>query len=358
MPPKLACFRGKRVKETRMRNPQLTRRQAVAAASAVLAIPRAWAQAGRSPLNPPQKVRVGIIAAMFDALSIIAAEKGYFREEGLDVEIKAFPGSGDAAQALAIGALEVLASGPNPMLFNAKQRGIDLTIVGTAGQHSPAHGSISFLMRRDHVESGRYKAPADLKGMKLASGLAAPSSWFVSTLAQQSGVSEKEFEIVQLGLPNVIAGLGNKSIDAACINEPHATLVLKRVNGVRVMSMDKFRPNFPNGWLVYGAGITKRNPEIGRRFMVGYLRALRDYRAAFIDRTGGNPQELVAMLKKYNMELTPDTPMLDFPASGQPSFVAVDELVQWHLKMGNIRATPDLKALVDASYLQYALGQV
>jgi hypothetical protein len=50
--------------------------------------------------------------------------------------------------------------------------------------------------------------------------------------------------------------------------------------------------------------------------------------------------------------------MLDFPASGQPSFVAVDELVQWHLKMGNIRATPDLKALVDASYLQYALGQV
>lgn len=337
----------------------LNRRRLLAASAALAALPAAWPQqARRAPLSPPQKIRVGIISAMFDALPIIGAEKGYFREEGLDVEIKPFPGSSDAAQALAIGALEVLASGPNPMIFNAKQRGIDLTIVGTAGQHSPGHGSISFLMRRDHVDSGRYKTPADLKGMKLASGLAAPSSWFVSTLAQQAGVGEKEFEIVQLGLPNVIAGLGNKSIDAACINEPHATLVLKKVQGVRIMSMDQFRPNFPNGWLLYGAGLTKRNPEAGRRFMVGYLRALRDYRQAFIDKTAaGKAGELVAILKKYNMELTPDTPMLDFPASGQPSFAAVDELVQWHLKMGNIRVAPDLKALVDDSYLKFALAQ-
>lgn len=294
---------------------------------------------------------------MFDALSIVAFEKGYFREEGLDVEIKAFPGSGEAAQALAIGALDVLASGPNPMIFNAKQRGIDLTIVATAGQHSPGHGSISFLMRRDHVDSGRYKTPADLKGMKLASGLAAPSSWFVSTLASQAGVGEKEFEIVQLGLPNVVAGLSNKSIDAACINEPHATQVLKKVNGVRVMSMDKFRPNFPNGWLLYAASLSKRNVEAGRRFMIAYLRALRDYRAAFIDGKAG-AAELTAMLKKYNMELTPDTPMLDFPASGAASFAAIDELVQWHLKMGNIRGTPDMRALVDDSFLKAALAQV
>jgi len=333
----------------------MTRRR-VLAAGAAAAAGVAWAQPRRTPLNPPVKIRVGIIAAMFDSLSLIAMEQGYFREEGLDVEIKAFPGSGDAAQALAIGALEVLASGPNPMLFNAKQRGIDLTIVATAGQHSPGHGSISFLMRRDHVESGRYKTPADLNGMKLASGLAAPSSWFVSTLAQQAGITEKDFDIVQLGLPNVIAGLGNKSIDAACINEPHATLVLKRVNGVRIMSMDKFRPNFPNGWLLYGQGITKRNPEAGRRFMVAYMRALRDYRKAFIDAKVRAP-ELTAMLRKYNMELTPDTPMLDFPASGEPSFVAVDELVQWHLRMGNIRAVPDLKSMVDDSYLKYALAQ-
>jgi NitT/TauT family transport system substrate-binding protein len=314
-------------------------------------------RAARKPLAPPVKVSVGIIAAMFDAVSLIAAEKGYFREEGLDVEVKAFPGSGEAAQALAIGAIDALASGPNPMIFNSRQRNIDLTIVASAGQHSPGHGSISLVMRRDLVESGRYKSPADLKGMKIASGLAAPSSWFVSELARRGGVSEKEFEIVQLGLPNVVAGLGNKSIDAGCINEPHATQVLNRVNGVRIMSMDQFKPNFPNGYLLFAATLTRKNPEAGRRYMVAYMRALRDYREAFIlkQRDGA---ELAAMLKKYNMALLPETPMVDLPADGQPSFVGVDELVEWHLKMGNMRSRPDLGALNNDSFRRYALQEL
>lgn len=325
------------------------RRALLASAAAGLAL----------PARPqPQKIRVGIIAAMFDAISLIATEKGYFREQGLDVEIKAFPGSGDAAQALAIGALEVLASGPNPMIFNSRQRNIDLTIVASAGQHSPGHGSISFVLRRDLVESGRYKTPADLRGMKIASGLAAPSSWFVSELARQHGVAEKEFEIVQLGLPNVVAGMGNRSIDGGCINEPHATQVLKRINGVRVISMDQFRPGFPNGYLLYGAQLAKRNPDAGRRYMVAYLRALRDYREAFLLPVGRGAAEIVALLRKHNMELSPETPMLDFPADGAPSFVAVDELIAWHLKMGNIRQKPDLAGLSDDSFRQYALAQL
>ena len=327
------------------------RRALLASAAAGLALPVL------PTLAQPQKIRVGIIAAMFDAISLIAAEKGYFREQGLDVEIKAFPGSGDAAQALAIGALEVLASGPNPMIFNSRQRQIDLTIVASAGQHSPGHGSISFVLRRDLVESGRYKTPADLRGMKIASGLAAPSSWFISELARQHGVAEKDFEIVQLGLPNVVAGMGNRSIDGGCINEPHATQVLKRINGVRVMSMDQFRPNFPNGYLLYGAQLAKKNPDAGRRYMVAYLRALRDYREAFLGGGKGAP-EIAALLKKHNMELTPETPMLDFPTDGAPSFIAVDELVAWHLRMGNIRQKPDLASLTDDSFRQHALAQL
>ena len=328
------------------------RRSVLAATAAVALVPRgahALEALPRPPLAPPVKVRVGVISAMFDAISIVAAEKGYFRDEGLDVEIKPFPGSADAAQALAIGALDVLASGPNPMIFNSRQRNIELTIVASAGQHSPGHGSISFVLRRDLVESGRYKTPADIKGMKIASGLATPSSWFVSELARQHGVSEKDFEIIQLGLANVVAGLGNKSIDGGCINEPHATQVLKRINGVRVMSMDQFKPNFPNGYLLYGAQLVKKNPEAGRRYMLAYIRALRDYRAAFIEGNKGAPG-IRAMLKKYGMELTPDTPILDFPADAAPSFVGVDEFVAWQMKLGNIRAKPDLAALADDSF--------
>jgi NitT/TauT family transport system substrate-binding protein len=346
-----------------MTQPFSPHRRLLLGSAAALALAPALAHAqsparmARAPLAPPVKVSVGIISAMFDAISLIAVEQGYFREEGLDVEIKAFPGSGEAAQALVIGAIDALASGPNPMIFNSRQRNIDLAIVASAGQHSPGHGSISLVLRRDLVESGRYQSPADLKGMKIASGLAAPSSWFVSELARASGVNPKDIELVQLGLPNVVAGMGNKSIDGGCINEPHATQVLKRVNGVRIMSMDQFRPNFPNGYLVFASMLTKKNPEAGRRYMLAYLRALRDYREAFITRKrdGAN---LLAMLKKYNMTVLPETPMVDLPEDGAPSFTGVDELVEWHIKMGNIRARPDLGALTNDSFRRYALQQL
>jgi NitT/TauT family transport system substrate-binding protein len=334
------------------------RRRVLGAGAALIVAPGfAVAQGKRKPLSPPVKVTVGIISAMFDSISIIGAEKGYFRDEGLDVEVKAFPGSGEAAQALAIGAIDALASGPNPMIFNSRQRNIDLTIVASAGQHSPGHGSISFVLRRDLIESGRYKGPADIKGMRIASGLAAPSSWFVSELARRGGVGERDFDIVQLGLANVVAGLANKSIEGGCINEPHATQVLKRVNGVRIMSMDQFKPNFPNGYLLYASTLTKKNPEAGRRYMIGYLRAMRDYRDAFIlKKTDG--ADLIAILRKYNMTVLPDTPMVDLPADGAPSFVAVDELIEWHLKLGNIRGRPDIAGLTDDSFRRFALQEV
>jgi ABC-type nitrate/sulfonate/bicarbonate transport system substrate-binding protein len=61
----------------------------------------------QAPL-PNVKLRLGIISALFDAGSLIAIERGYFREQGIDVEVKPFPGSSDANQALSIGAIDVL----------------------------------------------------------------------------------------------------------------------------------------------------------------------------------------------------------------------------------------------------------
>ena len=55
------------------------------------------------------------------------------------------------------------------------------------------------------------------------------------------------------------------------------------------------------------------------------------------------------------MEVVPETPMLDFPADAAPSYVGLDELVDWHLRMGNIRAKPDMASLKDDSFRQQAL---
>ena len=300
------------------------------------------------------KLRLGIISALFDAGSLIAIEKGYFKEQGLDVEVKTFPGSADSNQALSIGAIDVLASGISVAIFNAKLRNIDMSIVASAGNNTPGHGIISLVLRKDLIESGRYRGPADLKGLKLATGITAPSHWFAAVLAEEAGVNDKDVGFVGLGIANAVAAMNNKAADGGCVNEPFATLLVEKGNGVRIASIDQKFPNFPAGYLIYGQSLTKKNVDAGNRYMIAYLKAMRDYRLAF----GPEKRDtaaITAILRKYNIVITPETPSAGIPEDGAPSFVGVSEYLDWQVKSGNIRSKPEIGSLVDDRFRLFAL---
>jgi NitT/TauT family transport system substrate-binding protein len=64
-------------------------------------------------------VRVGTILNASDAPFYIAQERGYLREEGLDIEVTQFDGAQRAIAPLGADQLDVAAGGPGPGLFNA-----------------------------------------------------------------------------------------------------------------------------------------------------------------------------------------------------------------------------------------------
>jgi NitT/TauT family transport system substrate-binding protein len=307
--------------------------------------------------DPPVKVRLGIISALFDSGSLIASSKGYFREQGLDVEIVVFPSSAEASQAVGIGQIDVFSGAPNAGLFNARSQGIDIRVVAGAGEHSPGHGVISLILRKDLLEGGRYKSAADLKGMKLATGIAQPSEWLAAAMAANAGLGPKDVDFVSLGFANTIAAMSNKAVDGGSVNEPFATLLIEQAGGVRVASMDKFKPRFPAGYLLYGASLTKTNREAGRRYMVAYLRGMRDYKLAFGPEKK-NTADVLALLQKYNMVITPATPSMGVPDDVAPSFAGVSDFATWLQQTGSITNMPDIKGLVDDSFRQYALPRL
>lgn len=332
--------------------PALSRRLLLAfgalAGFAALAVP------ARAQTPPPVKLRLGIISALFDAGSLIAIEKGYFREQGLEVEVKTFPSSSDANQALSIGAIDVLASGISVAIFNARLRNIDMSIVASAGNNTPGHGTISLVLRKDLLESGRYKGPADLKGLKLATGVTAPSHWFVAMLANEAGVNDKDISFIGLGIANTVAAMNNKAADGGSVNEPFATLLVEKGNGVRIASLDQKFPNFPAGYLIYGPTLTKKNVDAGNRYMVAYMKGMQDYRRAFgPDKVGTG--EIVSILRKYNILVTPETPAAGIPDDFAPSFEWVGQYLDWQIKNGNIRSKPDPQSLVDDRFRLFAL---
>jgi NitT/TauT family transport system substrate-binding protein len=323
----------------------------------VVSLSMVFPASGQAPPLPSVKLRLGIISALFDAGSLIAIEKGYFREQGIDVEVKTFPASSDANQALSIGAIDVLANSISVAIFNARLRNIDMSIVAGAGNNTPGHGTISLVIRKDLVDSGRYKDPSDLKGLKLATGITSPSHWFAASLAETAHVNEKDVSFVGLGIANAVAAMNNKAIDGGSVNEPFATLLIEKGNGVRVASIDQKFPDLPAGYLIYGPVLTKKNVDAGNRYMVAYLKAMRDYRLAF------GPEriatvEITAILRKYNILITPETPVAGIREDCAPSFEWVPSYLDWQVKNGNIRSKPDILSLVDDRFRLFALQQL
>jgi len=246
-------------------------------------------------------VRVGIVNASSDVAFFIADHKGYFRQEGILVAFTAFDSAARMIAPLGVGRLEVGGGSPSAGLYNAVARGIPITIVADKGSTPPGYGFQPLLVRKDLVDSGRYKSLKDLKGMKIAGS--APGSASTSTLNEalkKGGLKYADVERVFMGFPQHILALQNKAVDAAMTTEPSATRAVQSGAAVRVMGDDEIYPGHQLAVVLYGGGFAKSRPEIARRFMRAYLKGVRDYNDALeAGRLAGpNAGEVIAILTR------------------------------------------------------------
>ncbi len=79
-----------------------------------------------APAAPPmaQPITVGVTGTMSDAPIYIAAKKGYFGDEGLDVNVATFRSAADMVAPLGTGQIEAGAGSASAALYNAVARGI------------------------------------------------------------------------------------------------------------------------------------------------------------------------------------------------------------------------------------------
>src|SRR5947209_20228357 len=111
---------------------------------------------------------VGATSSTSDAPIYIADKKGYFRDEGLEVKVVNFRSAADMVAPLGAGQIEAGAGSASAGLYNAVARGMKIRIVADKASSPPGYGATKILVRKDHGESGRYKALRHLRGMKFA----------------------------------------------------------------------------------------------------------------------------------------------------------------------------------------------
>src|SRR5699024_11863145 len=85
----------------------------------------------------PQEVTVGIVQLPIFAPTYVAEAKGYFEDEGLDVNLENVKSGQDAIPLAASGQIDVVAAGFAAGFFSAIDTGLEVTVVGSMGVTGP-----------------------------------------------------------------------------------------------------------------------------------------------------------------------------------------------------------------------------
>ena len=239
---------------------------------------------GFSSARAAEKVNVGEVGNASDAPVYIAFQKGYFAAEGLEIDLKNFDSAAKMIAPLGTGELDVGGGASSAGLFNAASRQIDIRIVADRSRMAPGYRFMTLMIRKDLIDSGKFKSYADLKGLKIA--LASPSispSTILDAAVRKGGLTFNDVEKVYLGYPQQVAAMTNKGIDGSIMIEPFGSNLVASNTGTVFATTEEFFPNAQIALLYFGNKFATQRPELGRKFMKAYIRAARDYNDVIVD---------------------------------------------------------------------------
>ena len=167
------------------------------------------------------KLQIGYVPSTLFAPVFIAAERGYFKDEGFDADLTPIVAGQDAMALAATGRLDLVAAALSAAFYNAVARGLDVRFVAsTAYQPKRAHPT-ALMMREDLWQAGA-RTLQTMRGKKVGwiGGAGAVSSYYVARILRPVGLSLKDIEPVNISNPDQAVALQRKAIDAVFTSSP------------------------------------------------------------------------------------------------------------------------------------------
>ena len=247
-------------------------------------------------------VKVASAGIASDIGFFIAHKKGYFRAEGLDVSLTTLANSPQMIGPLGMGQLDIGAGTVAASLYNAVAQNVAIRAVADKGSMRPGYGFSGLLVRKDLIDSGRFKSFKDLRGLKIAVGtFGSANSSAVNEALKRGGLTWDDATMVALTFPQHLAAYANKAIDASMTNEPTASEAVKKGLAVRFAANDEIYPDQQTAVVLYSEVFARQRPQLAAKFMRAYIKAVREYNDALKDGkiAGPNAEEVIAILTEY-----------------------------------------------------------
>jgi NitT/TauT family transport system substrate-binding protein len=239
-----------------------------------LASPFAIAQA---PEKPKLSIGVGGKSLFYYLPLTIAERQGYFKAEGLDVEVLDFPGGAKALQALLGGSVDVV-SGAYEHTISQQAKGQNIEALILEGKYA------GIVLGMSKAKAAQYRSPKDLKGMKI--GVTAPGSstnMFVNIMLAKDGLKPDSVSIIGVGATaGAVAIMKRGEIDAISNLDPVITMLEAAGDIVPVVDtrtakgmQEVYNGAYAAGCIYVPVDFAKKYPNTAQAVVNAMMRALR-----------------------------------------------------------------------------------
>jgi NitT/TauT family transport system substrate-binding protein len=216
----------------------------------------------------PDKLRVSIIPINDVAPLFVAINNGYFREEGLQLEISSSAGGAVTIPGLIAGSFDIAYSNIVSALI-ARDRGLDVKVIAPGTQiGDPLTDTTPLIVDHD----SKIRTGADLEGKNVAVNTRNNVIWlYTRAWIKATGGNPDRVNYKEVPFPQMEDALRQKRVDAAMFPAPFSVLALKQGLVEIGKPYTQVQPGVYNGQYLATGKLVSEKPDLINRF----ARALR-----------------------------------------------------------------------------------
>lgn len=316
------------------------------------------AAAAAKPSSPATTIRVGGLGGTPDRFIWVGQDKGYYAEQGLNLDVTLFKSFTEMVPLLATGKLDVGGGGISPGLFNAMLSGISMKVVSDASLIAPPppghHMSYGLMVRNDLKD--QVKTVADMKGRSIGvNGTEGIGQVQLDAILHLGGLSNADVDVQAIPFPDAYAAMGNKKLDGALQLEPFITLAIQQNVAFPLEDLAKAMPSSPAQWVFYSTDFIKNQPDAGKRFLLAYTKAMRLVEDGFFKNKGQD--EVIQLYINHTQAKDPKSYQDQTPTENEVNANVNIQALQYDqdyfVSHGWQKSKLDVNSVVDASFGDY-----
>jgi NitT/TauT family transport system substrate-binding protein len=303
-------------------------------------------------------ITIAIVPSLPGGSTYIAADKGYFRDAGLEVKIERIDSLGKAVAFLAKNQVQVALGGINAGFYNALAQGLPLVLALEAGSTPTYH---QVLVRPDLKD--KIKTPADLKGRVVGlSSVGSTSMYEIAAVLASAGLTLKDIEGKHLSFQQMVTAMANGALDATFQVAPFTQVMIEKKIGVPWLDPEAYIKTLPMTNIAYIANRdwTSQHHDTARKLFVALARAGRDYCQAY--HHGPSRGEIIDIMLRE--KISTDRGLLermDWQArtpSGTFNLASLVDMQAFFKDAGIIDKTVPGERMIDASFAAAAAQEL